>query len=81
MMMAGPVEILALSNLGAVSDLKSLFNGSNPFGRRRQNQVNEDSGDIRVNVDSTNAMFEIAPFSSFSEMIDMQDFIIRNSRL
>lgn len=81
MMMAGPVEILALSKLGAVSDLKTLFNGSNPFGRRRQNQVNEDSGDIRVNVDSTNAMFEIAPFSSFSEMIDMQDFIIRNSRL
>ena len=41
LMMDGPVEILALSKMGAVSDLKTLFHGSNPFGRRRTNQSNE----------------------------------------
>jgi len=26
-------------------------------------------------------MFEIAPFTSFSELIDLEDFMVRNSKL
>ena len=26
-------------------------------------------------------MFEVAPFTSFSELIDLEDFIVRNSGL
>jgi len=26
-------------------------------------------------------MFEIAPFTSFSELVDLEDFMIRNSKL
>lgn len=33
-MMDGPCEIFALSKIGAIGDLKTLFNGANPFGRR-----------------------------------------------
>lgn len=44
LMMDGPVEIVALSKLGGVADLKTLFNGANPFGRRRTNQSNEGKG-------------------------------------
>lgn len=32
-------------------------------------------------MDSVNAMFEINPFSSFSEFIDIEDFIVSHSRL
>ena len=36
---------------------------------------------MRANVDSVNALFEIAPFSSFSEFIDLEDFLVRNSKI
>ena len=36
---------------------------------------------IRQNVDSVDAMFEIAPFTCFSEFVDLEDFLIRNSNL
>lgn len=34
-----------------------------------------------MNVDSINSMFEITPFSSFSEFIDLQDFLVSHSKL
>jgi hypothetical protein len=34
---------------------------------------------MRTNVDSVNALFEVAPFTSFSELIDLEDFFVRNS--
>ena len=37
LMMAGPCDIIVMSKLGAVHDTKTLFNGSNPYGRRRVN--------------------------------------------
>lgn len=81
LMMAGPSEILVVSKLSAVYDAKTLLNGSSPYGRRRLNQLNEDSKSTRSNVDSVSAMFEIAPFTSFSELIDLEDFLGRNSKL
>ena len=35
LMMESECEIITVSKLGAVADLKTLVNGSNPFGRRR----------------------------------------------
>lgn len=37
LMLEGPCELLVLSKLGAVADAHTLFNGANPFGRRRVN--------------------------------------------
>lgn len=81
LMQEGPCEILVVSKLSGVYDAKTLLNGSSPFGRRRLNQLNEGSKDARSNVDSVSAMFEIAPFTSFSELIDLEDFLGRNWRL
>ena len=81
LMMAGPSEILVVSKLSAVYDAKTLLNGASPYGRRRLNQLHEDSKTARSNVDSVSAMFEIAPFTSFSELIDLEDFLGRNSKL
>ena len=81
MMLDGPSEVIVLSKVGAVVDVQTILEGANPFGRRRMNQVNEESQSDRKNVDSVNAMFEIAPFSSFSELIDLEDFMVRNSKL
>lgn len=50
-------------------------------GRRRTALVDEASTGNRNNVDSANALFEIAPFSSFNEFIDLQDFLVQHSRL
>jgi len=80
-MMEGPSEIICLSKVAAVNDAKVLFQGSAPYGRRRVNQINETRSEIRSNVDSVNSMFEIAPFTSFSEFIDLEDFLVRNSNL
>ena len=80
-MMAGPCEILILSKIGAVYDAKTLVNGSNPYGRRRINMLNEGQDVVRKNVDSVDAMFEITPFSSFNEFLDLEDFLIRNSAM
>ena len=41
----------------------------------------EDQSNQRQNVDSINSMFEINPFSSFNELIDLEDFIISHSSL
>lgn len=35
LMMDGNCEIVVVSKLGAVEDLKSIADGSNPYGRRR----------------------------------------------
>ena len=77
--MAGPCEVIVISKIGAVYDTKTLFNGSNPHGRRRINMLNEGVDTIRKNVDSVDSMFEITPFSSFNEFLDLEDFLVRNS--
>ena len=81
MMLSGPAEIIVLSKISAVYDCNTLFNGANPFGRRRINYLNEGSHKVRKNIDSVDAMFEIAPFTCFSEFIDLEDFLVRNSNL
>ncbi len=81
LMMDGNCEIVVVSKLGAVEDLKSIAHGSNPYGRRRIPQLLEDSSSIRSNVDSINSMFEISPFTSFSEFLDLEDFIVSHTRL
>ncbi len=80
-MLSGPSEVLVISKVGAVVDVQTIIDGANPFGRRRMNQVNEETDSERKNVDSVNAMFEIAPFTSFNELIDLEDFMVRNSKL
>ena len=82
MMMSGAAEIIVVSKISAVYDCNTLFNGANPTGRRRINYLNEGKADqTRKNVDSVDAMFEIAPFTCFSEFIDLEDFLIRNSKI
>lgn len=81
-MMEGPSEIITLSKIGGQEDARTLFNGANPSGRRRKNQEDEDDKNAtKKSTDSVSAMFQVAPFSSFSELLDMQDFLIRNSKL
>jgi len=36
---------------------------------------------VRTNVDAVNSMFEITPFTSMSEFIDIEDFIMSHSKL
>jgi hypothetical protein len=81
LMLLGPAEIVVCSKVGAVSDAKTIFSGADPLGRRRVNQVKETKTNERNNVGSVDAMFEVAPFTSFSELIDLEDFIVRNSGL
>jgi hypothetical protein len=81
MMMEGHVEIVVVTKLGAVSDLKTIVDGNAPFGRRRVAQLDEDTSVVRTNVDAVNSMFEITPFTSMSEFIDIEDFIISNTKL
>ena len=42
MMLAGPSEVIVVSKISAVYDCNTLFNGANPYGRRRLNYLNED---------------------------------------
>eukprot|EP00347_Sterkiella_histriomuscorum_P005365 403356888 len=81
LMMDGDCEIIVVSKLGAVEDLQSLVDGCKPFGRRRIPQLFEDQSSVRQNVDSINGMFEITPFTSFSEFIDLEDFIVGHTKL
>lgn len=81
MMMEGEVEIIAVTKLGAVADLCSIVNGCAPLGRRRVAQLDEDTSLVRTNVDAVNSMFEITPFTSMSEFIDLEDFIMSHSKL
>jgi hypothetical protein len=37
--------------------------------------------DPRKNVDSLSALFEISPFSSFNEIIDLRNFLIRHDKV
>lgn len=78
--MDGPSEIVVLSKVGAVQDARTLCHGSET-GRRRTSLIDEGTDGTRSNVDSLNAMFEIAPFSSFNEFIDLEDFLVAHSRL
>ena len=80
-MMESSCEIVVVTKLGAVSDLKTLADGSAPLGRRRVPQLDEDSSVVRTNVDAVNSMFEITPFSSMSEFLDLEDFIVSHSKL
>ena len=41
----------------------------------------EDEMNTRSNVDSINSMYEVSPFSSFGELIDLEDFLISHSKL
>ncbi|CDW75782.1 UNKNOWN [Stylonychia lemnae] len=81
MMMDSDCEIVVLSKLGAVEDLLSIVDGSKPYGRRRIPQLFEDQTSVRSNVDSINGMFEITPFTSFSEFLDLEDFIVGHTKL
>ena len=83
MMCSGACEIIIVSKISAVFDCNTLFNGANPYGRRRINYIGEESKRTvtRKNVDSVDAMFEIAPFTCFSEFIDLEDFLLRNSNV
>lgn len=81
LMSNGPAEVVILSKIGGVSDALTVMNGANPMGRRRQNQLQEDSRSDRLNVNSVDSLFEIAPFTSFNEMIDLEDLLLRNSQL
>ena len=83
MMCSGACEIIIVSKISAVFDCNTLFNGANPYGRRRINYIGEDSKKTvtRKNIDSVDAMFEIAPFTCFSEFIDLEDFLLRNSNV
>ena len=42
MMTSGACEIIVVSKISAVYDCNTLFNGANPFGRRRINYLGED---------------------------------------
>jgi hypothetical protein len=44
-------------------------------------QLDDDIMAIRTNVDSVNSMYEITPFTSMSEFLDLEDFIITNSNI
>ena len=53
-------------------------------GRRRSSQKNEDQknpDNLQTGFSSEDTSYQIAPFSSFSEMIDLEDFIIYHSNL
>lgn len=78
--LAGPSEIVIMSKIGAIQDAKTISSGS-LTGRRRSNQVGESGSGTRQNVDSLSAMFEIAPFSSFNEFLDLEDFLLEHSRI
>jgi hypothetical protein len=67
---AGASEIVVVSKMGAVRDARTLCHGSET-GRRRTALADDEVGAGRSNVDSVNAMFEVAPFSSFNEFIDL----------
>ena len=41
--------------------------------------LNEGTDTVRKNVDAVDSLFEIAPFSSFNEFLDLEDFLVRNS--
>ena len=41
--------------------------------------LNEGVDTVRKNVDAVDALFEITPFSSFNEFLDLEDFLVRNS--
>ena len=81
LMSNGPAEVIILSKIGGVSDALTIMNGANPLGRRRQNQLHEDVRSDRLNVNSVDSLFEIAPFTSFNEMIDLEDMLLRNSQI
>ena len=36
---------------------------------------------VRANVDSVSSMFEITPFTSMGEFLDLEDFIVSHSKL
>lgn len=78
--LSGPSEIVVVSKMGAVKDAQVLCNGSQT-GRRKKNQISDEDSNVRANLDSMSSVFEIAPFSSFNEFIDLEDFFIEHSRL
>lgn len=79
-MASGPCEIVVVSGIAAVSDAKTMMSGAGQFGRRRVNQLNE-SDSVRLNVNAIDSVFEISPFTSFGELFDLEDFLIRNTKI
>lgn len=77
--MSSPNEVVVVSKIGAVFDARAIVHGS-ITGRRRANQLDTSDGGSVSNTDSVGAMFEIAPFSSYNEMIDLQDFVTSQNR-
>lgn len=68
--MSSPNEVVVCSKIGAVQDARSIVHGS-LTGRRRANQLDEPDSKSVSTTDSVGAMFEIAPFSSCNELIDL----------
>jgi hypothetical protein len=81
LMMDSECEVVAVSKVGCVADLKSIVDGCAPLGRKRVAQLDEDTSAIRSNVDAVNSMYEITPFSSMSEFLDLEDFLVSHSKL
>ena len=72
--MASPSEVVVVSKIGAVADARAIIHGSTT-GRRRGNQQDTVDGGGVTGADAVGAMFEIAPFSSCNELIDLEDFV------
>jgi len=43
--------------------------------------LDEETSAVRTNVDAVNSMYEITPFTSMSEFIDLEDYIVSHSKL
>lgn len=69
-----------VSKIGAVAEAKTLMSGASPFGRRRVNQLQENQ-QVRMGMHAVDSLFEISPFTSFGELFDLEDFLIRNSKI
>jgi hypothetical protein len=82
-MLEGPVEIFLLSKYGAIGEAKSLIDGCMK-GRRRVSQKDPNTSDetvLQKNLDSEASAFQITPFTSINELIDVEDFIVYHSKL
>jgi len=82
-MLEGPVEIYLLSKIGAVAEARAIVDGC-MRGWKWVSQKNEDETDANVvqrNMDSESSAFQVTPFSSLNELIDVEDFILYHSNI
>lgn len=82
-MLEGPVEIYLLSKYGAVGEAKALIDGCMRGWKRVSQKDPQETDDsiIQKNLDSESSAFQISPFTSFNEIIDVEDFIVYHSNL